>query len=312
MIADWQPQTFALKFQFGELTFAQVELCVLHHNCDLHQIRVGGHLPELPKLEGTGLAGYLVRCQPAPGEPGSISRERGYLAYCLKSYQHSYIDMTQGFGAYQARFSGKTLSTLNRKIRKLKEHCSGTLDFRRYARSVEMSEFYRQARIVSARTYQERLLDCGLPDDPRFAEEMACAAGRDSVRGFLLFHDDRPVSYLYCPLSNGTVIYAHLGYDPDYRALSVGTVLQWLSLQSLFAERRFTAFDFTEGDSDHKRFFSTHAVHCRHLLVLTPSPKHRLLVASHRACDRISAWLGSTLERYGLKLRVKKWLRGAV
>lgn len=72
MIADWQPQTLALKFQFGELTLAQVELRVLHHNCDLDQIRVGGHLPELPKLEGTGLAGYLVRCQPAPGEAGSI------------------------------------------------------------------------------------------------------------------------------------------------------------------------------------------------------------------------------------------------
>ena len=43
----------------------------------------------------------------------------------------------------------------------------------------------------------------------------------------------------------GIVDYAYLGYDPDYLHLSVGTVLQWLALDSLFAERRFRFFDFT-------------------------------------------------------------------
>ncbi|QJQ07721.1 GNAT family N-acetyltransferase [Undibacterium piscinae] len=49
---------------------------------------------------------------------------------------------------------------------------------------------------------------------------------------------------MYCPIVDDALIYAYLGYDPDYLKLSVGTVLQWLALQDMFAETRFKIFDF--------------------------------------------------------------------
>ena len=51
-----------------------------------------------------------------------------------------------------------------------------------------------------------------------------------------MFVDGRPASCLYAPAEGGTLVYAHLGYDPDHAALSPGTVLS----SEKAAERSFS------------------------------------------------------------------------
>ena len=58
-----------------------------------------------------------------------------------------------------------------------------------------MPEFFRYARTVSEITYQEKLLDAGLPDSEEFLGEMERLAQQGHVRGFILFLEDKPVSY---------------------------------------------------------------------------------------------------------------------
>src|SRR3546814_18752641 len=77
-------------------------------------------------------------------------------------------------------------------------------------------------------------------------------AGRDAMRGWLLFVDDVPISYLYAPAEGDTLIYAHLGYDPAFSEFSPGTVLQLEAMRDLMGEGRFRLFDFTEGDGQHR------------------------------------------------------------
>jgi hypothetical protein len=65
---------------------------------------------------------------------------------------------------------------------------------------------------LSALTYQERLLDAGLPADA--LGEMQDLARRDAARAWLLFIDGRPASYLYAPAEGAALRYAYLGYHP--------------------------------------------------------------------------------------------------
>jgi CelD/BcsL family acetyltransferase involved in cellulose biosynthesis len=155
----------------------------------------------------------------------------------------------------------------------------------------------------------QRLLDAGLPDSPAFREAAASLAADDKLRAFLLFDGEKPVSYLYCPVEDGIVVYAYLGYDPGYARLSVGTVLQWLALQSLFEERKFRLFDFTEGQSEHKRFFATHERECANVFWLTDTLGNRILVRAHEAMNRFSTWLGGKLDELGLKAKIKRLMR---
>lgn len=93
--------------------------------------------------------------------------------------------------------------------------------------------------------------------------------------------------------------------------MSVGTVLQWLATEQLFAENKFRYFDFTEGQSDHKRLFATDQRLCGNVVMLKRSLRNSALVRSHALMDRMSRGLGELMEKYGLKARVKRLLRFA-
>ena len=139
--------------------------------------------------------------------------------------------------------------------------------------------------------------------------EMEKLARDGNVRGFILFHNDQPVAYLYCPVSNGVLIYAFLGYNPEYMRFSVGTILQWLALEYLFEERCFSFFDFTEGQSDHKKLFATDSFRCANVYFLRKNVPNLFLLQSHRAVDYFSKFIGDKLEQFGLKVKIKKLMR---
>ena len=305
--AHWHPHTYELKYRLGEITLGRNRLNVLRKVYSLNDIRAFTVDPELPGLDA-GLDGYLLANIPRECVTGSIEPVGAHLRYCLKSYMRCYIDMSDDFDAYQDKFSGKTRSGINRKVRKFVQ-LAGGLDLRCYRTPAEMGEFFELARPVSAASYQERLLECGLPADADFVAQARAAAMRDEVRAFLLFSNGKATSYLYCPVRDGVLDYAFLGYVPESAKLSPGTVLQWLAMERLFAERRFSAFDFTEGESEHKIFFSTHQTPCSLQLLLRPSMGNRLTARMHRGIDIVSKSIGDGLDRHGLKGRIKKWLR---
>lgn len=196
----------------------------------------------------------------------------------FQSYRRYYIDMSGSYDDYLARFSSKTRSTFNRKRRKLAEYSGGELDIREYRTPEEVSRFLDDALKLSARTYQARLLDAGLPDSETARAEMLALAAKDAVRAYLLFVNGKAVSYLYLPIENGIISYAFLGYDPEISNLSPGTVLQLEALDRLFAEQRYRFFDFTEGEGAHKQMFGTDHVEACSFLLLKANMANRVLL----------------------------------
>lgn len=303
-------QNVAFRFQLSDWTLFSVRRTMLARAYSLDETTA--LRPTLPPLPA-GCAGLMLRALPAPGERVGISADRSgeapLLRYVMHCFPRYYIDMDQDFDDYKKKFSSKTRATLARKTRKFAELDDGRIHWQRFTRADELDRFWTLARQVSVKTYQERLLDAGLPDDPAFLAEARRLADADCLRAFLLFDGDRPVSYLYCPVNDGTVVYAYLGYDPAYLRLSVGTVLQSLAMESLFAEKRFRYFDFTEGESEHKRLFSTGHLVCANVALLRPTLSNRLLAHSHRRFGQLVEALGNLARRHGLKQRFRSWLR---
>jgi CelD/BcsL family acetyltransferase involved in cellulose biosynthesis len=257
-----------------------------------------------------GSQGFALRRLPVDEALPRLTRSGPFLRYIPLQYQHCYIDLNTSFEDYQKKFSSKTRSTINRKIRKYTEHCGGALKWKSYRSPDEIPAFFELARAVSKLTYQEKLLDAGLPDSPAFREQARTLAAGGQLRAYVLFDGERPVSYLYCPVQDGVVIYAYLGYDPSYMHLSVGTVLQWLALEQMFNEGGLRYFDFTEGQSDHKRLFATHQRQCAHVFLVRPTLRNAAIVRSHALMDRFSGWAGELLDRYGIKAKVRRLIRG--
>ena len=308
----WQCRPVLFKFQLSDWTLFSVSLPLLVRSERLIDQTPPVEEPMPPADElMEGSQGFLIRGLPIAAELRPISLIGDYFCYAPLQYQHSYIDLGISFESYQKKFSSKTRATINRKIKKYAEHCGGTISWKTYKMPSEMRDFFRLARAVSKLTYQERLLDAGIPCSEDFIQQAESLAADQRVRAYILFDDGRPVSYLYCPVQDGVLIYSYLGYDPDYMRLSVGTVLQWLAVEQLFSEACFRYFDFTEGQSDHKRLFATHQRQCANVFLVKKTPRNTAIIYSHLFMDRFSKWLGALLDRLGVKARIRRFLRFA-
>ncbi len=296
-----------LPLRVGRRTLWRFEKPLVRLRLTLAQ-GLAGEMPDAGALPREA-SGLLVTALPSallPTVRGTWAELKGFVR---QAYPRAYAALDTDFDAYLAGFSAKSRSTLKRKARRFAERSGGAIELRAYRTPDEMAEFHALARSVSARTYQERRFGAGLPDGPEVLAELRALAARDAVRGWLLFLDGRPVSYLHAPAEGDTLIYAHLGYDPDVADLSPGTVLQLEAMRALMAERRFRWFDFTEGDGQHKRLFATGTLDCADLLLLRRTAGN--LVAGHvlNGVDGAVTAAKGVLARIGAERLVRAALR---
>jgi hypothetical protein len=305
----WDEAPFVLSYRIGEVTLFRRQFRSLALREHFFDLPTDPNVPR-PPLErlGRDVDVIVTRSHPVAGPLPRIASIDGVLRYVTSQYTRFYASLDGDFEGYLAKFGGKTRSTLRRKVKRFLESGEGS-GMREFKRPEEMAEFHALARGVSRVTYQERLLDSGLPEEPGFVQELMDLAARDSVRAYLLLLRGIPVAYLCCPAVNRVLLYSHLGYDPAHAELSPGTVLQYLAFESLFKEQAFRAFDFTEGQGDHNRFFGTNETLCADVCYFRPTLATRLWVSAHDGLDRASTAIGRALDTLGLKAAVKRFVR---
>jgi CelD/BcsL family acetyltransferase involved in cellulose biosynthesis len=202
------------------------------------------------------------------------------------------------------KFSSKTRWTLRKKVTRCLEQTQPDT-FREYRDPARIREFHALARALSAKTYQQRLLDAGIARDEGFAAELDRLAARGAVRGYLLMYQGSAISYILCYLHRDTLTVDKMGFDPQFAHLHPGTVLTYLVLRRLFDEQEFRVFDFGSGYYEYKEFFATGIVPCADILYLRRTVRNLMIVLAHNGLNRVSEGLKRILDLLGLKARVK-------
>ena len=265
----------ALKFQIGARTVAAVRRRLVRVALSLDEV-LAEQVPVLPETDGDG---YLITSLPA--SLAAAVERGGRVAMVRQRYTRFYTDLGIGHAAWLAGLSGSARSTLKRKTRKIE---AAGLEIHAYRTAADFAAFYPLARAVSATTYQERLLDAGLPEDPAAVAHLSALAAADGLRAWLLLIGGVPAAYLCCTAQGSALRYDHVGHDPAWGELSPGTVLHAAAMRDLFDDR-FARFDFTEGEGQHKRQFATDSVPCVDLLLLRPTLANRATLIALAAFD---------------------------
>lgn len=277
----------ALKLQLGARTLAAIQRDLLRVPVDLIDA-MAGRLPNLPPLPRDS-HGYLVTSLAEPRLDDITRATPEMLLHVRQRYARYHADLTLPFADYWNRLSGNARSQLKRKGRRVAEVSGGSVRITRARTPDEVEAFHDTARRISQRTYQERLMGGGLPDDDGFVRSMLSTAAADRVRAWLLHIADEPAAYLYCEGRGGVLRYDHVGHDPAFNDLSPGSVLMLEAFRDLMSGDRFERFDFTEGEGQHKRAFATGGVPCADLLLLRPSLTNRLTAAALGSFDAAAA-----------------------
>lgn len=299
----------ALNFRIGARTVLRVKRTMVPVAMSLDDAREG-RLPPLPPLPDEA-QGYIVTSLPEDRLEAMTAASGGMIGFVRQRYTRYFADLTGTYEAYLASLSSSARQGVKRKAKKVAQASAGQLDVRRFRTPTELQIFHGIARGIAVNTYQEKLMGEGLPGTPEFVRTMLEKAAAGEVRAWLLYVGGKPAAYLYCPAQGGTLIYEYVGHDPAFNDLSPGAVLQMEAFRDLFAEGRFARFDFTEGEGQHKRQFSTDGVVCLDLLLLRPSLANRAATTALGGFNRAVAGGKALAEAAGLDGLSKKLRRGS-
>lgn len=298
----------ALNFRIGARTVLRVKRSLVPVAVSLDAAREG-RLPVLPALPD-GAQGYVVTSLPEDRLEAMTFASGGMIGFVRQRYTRYFADLNGTFDQYLAGLSSSARQGVKRKAKRLAQVSGGKLDVRRYRTADELQAFHGVARGIAVNTYQEKLMGEGLPGTSEFVAGMLARAAADEVRAWLLYVGGEAVAYLYCPTDGATLIYEYVGHDPAYNELSPGAVLQMEAFRDLFEEQRFARFDFTEGEGQHKRQFSTGGVACLDLLLLRPNLANRAAVGALGGFNRAVAGGKALVERAGFEGLSRKLRRG--
>ena len=245
---------------------------------------------------------------PIQGKLPRIAFTRGLIRYAPYQYRRFYLEVSGSFEEYLSRFSSRRRKHLRSDVKRFLTAGSDQ-GLQEYSRPEEMAEYYRLAREVSAKTYQEQMVDAGLPESREFFDNLMERSHRDAVRGYILFHNGEPVAYQHCPAEQRVLLYERVGYDPRVRHLGPGTVLLFLVIESLFGSRRFGRLDFGAGEFDYKEVFGTGHVQCADIYFFRRTFANAALVAAHSTLNVTWGALAAFLDRVGLRAKLKRVIR---
>jgi len=301
----WQERNIQLDFVLGELRLTRVNFRGMVANNGLFGERVvDSVVPELPP----GIDVALIQANPSSNIATGYEDLGHVFRYVPPHYDRYYVDLSGTFADYLTKFQSKSRYTVRKKLRRFTTASGGTLHWREYRLPEEMTAFHSLARTISATTQQERQLQAGIPSRQSFLDEMRSLAEKDSVRGYVLFLGEEPVSYMHCTAEHEGLLSGYVGYNPKYKALSPGVVLQYLLLERLFSQKSFRFLDFGWGSSQHKRLFATGWVTCTDLYYFRKTRRNYAIVKLHSFLERMSSRTAAILQMLGVKSQMRELL----
>jgi SAM-dependent methyltransferase len=284
--AEWSRATEQLAFQLGPWVLAQWQFGSLSNRTS--PVSHSGRFNRPPILQP-------VTFQTMPDD-GTVSRVLSidgrairYVPYRGKRY---FIDLSNGsFADYLNRFSSNTRNRLKRQLRQLIQHAAGPVDVLSYTSPHEISEFREHAIAVSRVSYQDKI-GWGFPESEEYKLHLISEAAKGRLRGYILMAAGKPISYGLCRTETDIITYLIIGYDPEYRQFSPGTILLLRIVEALFAEHRFRRFDLGGHAADYKAFHATGSIDYLRVIWMPITAKNLALVGAHWMS--LQAWRGAS------------------
>ena len=282
---DWSRATEQLAYQFGPWVLARWEFRSLSNRTS--PVGHSGRCYRPPVLQP-------VTFQTMPND-GTVSRalsiDRRAIRYVPYRGKRYFIDLSSGsFSDYLNRFSSNTRNRLKRQLRHLIRRVGGTVDVLSYTSQAEISEFREHAIAVSRLSYQSKM-GWGFPESEEYKIHLVSEATRGRLRGYILMAAGKPISYGLCRTETDIITYVIIGYDPEYRQFSPGTVLLLRIIEALFAEHGFRLFDLGGHAADYKAFHATGSIDYLRVIWMPITAKNLALVGAHWIS--LQAWRGA-------------------
>lgn len=239
---------------------------------------------------------------------GVISRETPSLSLSRSPRidRHWEMEVPASLDDFYAKKSAKKRKTLRWTIRKLEK--AHKVYMKTYADPDGLEEGIVAAAGISQKTYQSAL-DSGFPDNPQIRDYLLATARRRWLRLYILYVDNSPVAYEWGVMYGRTFFIKTIGFDPEWRDWSVGTVLFLKVLEALCVNGNIGQIDFGFGDAEYKKVYGHVRADTRSLFVFADRLNTRLISISYSLINKIWGATAYIAKEFGIERRIKRLWR---
>ncbi|UCG48217.1 MAG: GNAT family N-acetyltransferase [Phycisphaerales bacterium] len=197
---------------------------------------------------------------------------------------------------------------VKRYTKKLEKQCGGPVRVACYRDESDVDQYVRVSAAIAESTYKAGM-GVGFADTALNRSIMLQAARKGQWRGYILYAGERACAFEYGIQYHSVYFPDNIGYDPELRACSPGTVLFIKVLEDLAENARVTTFDFGFGAGVYKDRFGTESWPEASLYIFAPRPRPILINLFDSSIRGMSLALARLAHKAGWAARVKTWWR---
>jgi hypothetical protein len=223
---------------------------------------------------------------------------------------HFSLDLSDSMATFYAGLSYKTRRTLRYSVRKLEKEFQGRVALKSFSNQNEIAGFLDDAMMISQKTHQYRLLHLGLRNREKLSARFGEMSKHGWWRGYILYCNEEPVAFAWGYRLAHVFYYWDVGYDPQWRERSVGTVALVLLIEHLItSEDPPRRLDLLYGELDYKKRIANHSRYDESVYLFHRNFRMFFLFSSLWLVNTLTEKAGNILDRYNFRSRVIRLLR---
>jgi hypothetical protein len=241
-----------------------------------------------------------------------IAKSRSNFFFCdhiAKQTLHWKIDLPATFEDFQKTISSKHRYWLRRMEKLLQQDYSGKVIFRIFRTKDELNQFCDDSEEIAKKGYQ-RGLGVGFVSNDEMKKRLKLSVKLGCFRGYILYNNNRPISFWLTTLYGKTLYLDSTGYDPDYRKYEPGTILFMKLIESVYHDaEKIDNIDFGFGDAPYKERFGNKHWNEATIYLFAPTFKGFRINVVRSLIIGLALVAESVLKRMNMMQKVKKYWR---
>jgi hypothetical protein len=255
----WIPSTESRALMFmgfrGEET---PENCTLILNSLLETLRNGeADYAQIPTIHDSEIFRAALH------QPSFLIRD-----HVPETSQNHILRITGDFKQIHGQLSANLREQIRRKKKKINADFPGRAEVVCYTQASDLETAIPHIEEIARKSYQ-RGLGVGFSDTESMRRRLRFCATKGWLRAYVAYLGGQPASFAIGTICNKTYTSDFLGFDPQYREYSVGTVLQSVLIERC-CEEGVQVIDFSAGHADYKKRFGNATVTVTRVYVFAP------------------------------------------